>query len=204
MKSALDRMVLVLNKGWEPIHIKSVREAIGDVAKGIAWVIDTNDSNKPTYDWDLWTLMEPEMDELTIHTVRQRLRVPEVIVLKKYSDKKHREIKLTRKNVLLRDRYECQYCGKSITLNSGTVDHVFPKSRGGANSWENFVAACFPCNVKKKNRTPQEAGMILRTVPARPKWYPLSTRLSPGTPKSWDYFLPDKSKIPAYFVENNS
>lgn len=201
MKSVLDKMVMVLApKTWEPMHIKSVRNAIKDVAKGIAEILD-DDNN--TYDWELWTLMEPGIDEPTIHTTRQRIRVPEIIVLTKPGGKrKFRDIKLTRKNIFLRDCYECQYCGKTITLNSGTVDHVFPKSRGGANSWENLVAACFPCNVKKKNRTPEEAGKVLLSKPEKPKWYPLSTRLTPGVPKSWARFMPDESKIPAYFLRH--
>jgi 5-methylcytosine-specific restriction endonuclease McrA len=195
-------MVLVLApKTWEPMHIKSVRDAIKDVAKGVAEILDADNN---TYDWDLWTLMEPGMDEPTIHTTRQRIRVPEIIVLTKPMNgkRKHRDIKLTRKNIFLRDCYECQYCSKIITLNSGTVDHIFPKSRGGKNSWDNLVAACFKCNSKKKNRTPQEAGITLRSTPHKPKWYPLSTRLTPGVPKRWSDFMPDETKIPAYLTRN--
>lgn len=193
---------MVLNKGWVPIHIKSVREAISDVVAGCAKILDHKDKESYlTHDWTSWMTLAPSGDDRIIHMVRNVVRVPEIIVLKDYSDTKHREIKLTRKNVFLRDRYQCQYCGKTITLNSGTIDHVFPKSRGGPNTWDNFVAACFPCNTKKKNRTPEEAGLKLRSKPIKPKWYPLSTRLSPGVPESWSPYLPDKSKLPSYFTE---
>jgi 5-methylcytosine-specific restriction endonuclease McrA len=77
----------------------------------------------------------------------------------------YRRILLSRKNVLRRDGQRCQYCGNRDSL---TVDHVYPKSRGGPDTWENLVAACVPCNNRKGNRTPDEANMKLRRRPFRP------------------------------------
>ncbi|MGB9702325.1 MAG: HNH endonuclease [Candidatus Kapaibacteriota bacterium] len=82
----------------------------------------------------------------------------------------NRNIDLTRKNIMKRDGMQCQYCGKKhIQL---TVDHILPKSRGGKDEWENLVTACYECNNKKGNRTPEEAGMKLLSIPKRPN--PLS------------------------------
>ena len=82
--------------------------------------------------------------------------------------------RITRRAVFARDGHSCQYCGvEGVRL---TVDHVLPRSRGGANSWLNTVAACGGCNQRKDDRTPSEARMPLRTVPTVPTWAALSLR----------------------------
>lgn len=123
----------------------------------------------------------------------QELRGPEVIRLLDYNDIPDLDIRLTRRNLLLRDNFSCQYCGKRVGASNFTIDHVYPKSRGGDGSWENFVVACFKCNVLKRDRTPKEAGLVLRTTPAKPKWYPLTTRFAFKTPGSWTKFLPQSA-----------
>ncbi len=72
---------------------------------------------------------------------------------------------MTRRNVMHRDNYTCQYCGKKSDL---TIDHVIPRSRGGKDVWDNVVVACLRCNVTKGSRTPREAGFELNTRPCRP------------------------------------
>lgn len=90
---------------------------------------------------------------------------PSVVRLKGYIRMPYRRIMLSRKNVLRRDRFKCQYCGSRDRL---TIDHVHPKSRGGRDTWDNLVAACVPCNNHKGNRTPDEANMPLLRKPFRP------------------------------------
>jgi 5-methylcytosine-specific restriction endonuclease McrA len=90
---------------------------------------------------------------------------PSIVRLKMYVRVPFRRIMLSRKNVLRRDGFNCQYCGSRDRL---TVDHVLPKSRGGKDTWENLVAACTSCNNRKGNRTPEEAHMPLRRKPFRP------------------------------------
>ncbi len=90
---------------------------------------------------------------------------PSIVRLKMYVRVPYRRIMLSRKNILRRDRYRCQYCGSREKL---TVDHVVPRSRGGSDAWKNLVAACTACNNKKGNRTPEEARMSLRRKPFRP------------------------------------
>lgn len=75
---------------------------------------------------------------------------------------------LTRQRIFRRDKMTCQYCGEKKSLKSLTLDHVLPKSRGGQNTWENLVAACHDCNIKKADRTPEEAAMPLLSIPCKP------------------------------------
>ncbi len=100
-----------------------------------------------------------------VRSTSTHLPWPSVIRLKAYIRLPYRSILLSRRNVLRRDGMRCQYCGSKESL---TVDHVHPKSRGGRDTWENLVAACVPCNNRKGNRTPEEAGMPLERRPFRP------------------------------------
>lgn len=101
------------------------------------------------------------------------MRIPSVVALKSYVSTQNRP-PFTRFNLYLRDSFSCQYCGAEGFIpgyREGTMltlDHVFPKSRGGHLGWENTVAACAPCNVRKADRTPDEAGMRLMRAPHHP------------------------------------
>jgi 5-methylcytosine-specific restriction endonuclease McrA len=97
--------------------------------------------------------------EEVIHSPSFEMPLPSIVRLDRYVRVRDKKIVLTRKNVLKRDNHRCQYCGRtSVPL---TLDHVLPKQRGGRDTWENLVAACHPCNVKKGNQTPAEANMPL-------------------------------------------
>ena len=129
---------------YEPLNICSWRRAIVLLMKGKAEEVEHNGK-----------------------LINHSLHMPTVIRLRNYVIVPYREIPLSRKNVLHRDDYTCQYCGKSNT--SLTVDHIQPKSRGGLNSWDNVVAACLRCNNKKGNKTLKESDMKLIKTPIRPK-----------------------------------
>lgn len=199
MADILNRPVLALNKGWTPIHIRSVKEAIRSASSDCAKIIDTKDDYLSMYTWNDWIQLLPGENEEFIRTAKLQIRIPEVIVLTDYSSIPEMEIRLTRRNLLLRDDSCCQYCGKKVTNKDFTIDHIVPRSHGGKNSWENFVVACFPCNIKKRNRTPKEAGMPLKTKPIKPNWYPLASRYNCNSPASWKKFLP-KDKTPVLSV----
>ncbi|MCS7026668.1 MAG: HNH endonuclease [Bryobacteraceae bacterium] len=146
--SSLDRLrnpVLVLNASYEPINVCAVRRALVLVLKGLA--------------------ATEEHTVAEIHSSRQSFPVPSVIRLLEYRRIPHQSRALSRKNILLRDRYTCQYCGKTLPSSELTLDHVVPRSRGGESSWENLVACCNPCNNRKGNRTPEEANMRLNRPP---------------------------------------
>ena len=101
-----------------------------------------------------------------VHSPSTVLELPSVIKIKTYIKNNSMAVEISRKNILVRDNYTCQYCGKQN--KSLTVDHVIPKFRGGQDTWENLVAACKECNQTKGERTSEEAGMRLAKKPKRP------------------------------------
>ncbi|HCN06185.1 MAG TPA: HNH endonuclease [Bacteroidetes bacterium] len=104
--------------------------------------------------------------QMQLRSVHHRFPWPSVIRLSAYLRVPYKQIELSRKNILRRDSFRCQYCGTHQTPL--TVDHVIPRSRGGMDTWENLVCACIRCNNRKGSRTPEEATMKLLSVPKRP------------------------------------
>ena len=100
-----------------------------------------------------------------VHSPSTEFKIPSVVVLKDYV-KPHRRVAFTRFNLFLRDEFKCQYCGARGDL---TFDHVVPRARGGVTSWQNVVAACSPCNLRKGSRSLQQARMNLRKAPRQPR-----------------------------------
>lgn len=141
----LHRPVLVLNASYEPINICAARRALVLILKGVA----SAEEHIPGY----------------MHSRRTSIPLPSVIRLLEYRRIPHQTRALSRKNIMMRDRYTCQYCHKLFNGADLTLDHVIPRSRGGETSWENLVASCNPCNNRKGSRTPDEAGMRLLRQP---------------------------------------
>jgi 5-methylcytosine-specific restriction endonuclease McrA len=130
--------------------------------------------------------------EQEIHSPSFSLRLPSVISLKEYIVAQ-RQPAFTRFNVFLRDRFACQYCGSTLPSHELTFDHVIPRSRGGRTTWENVVAACSPCNLRKGGRMPYHAGMIPVRIPVRPSSHALQSNGRHFPPnflhESWRDFL---------------
>ena len=145
MADRLQKPVLVLNASYEPINICGARRALVLVLKGVA--------------------STEEHSTLQVHSSRHAVALPSVIRLLEYRRIPHQTRALSRKNILMRDRYTCQYCQKSAPQVELTLDHVVPRSRAGETTWENLVACCHQCNNRKGNRTPEEAGMRLMRAP---------------------------------------
>ena len=147
--------VLVLNFDYTPLNVTSLQRGFVLVDKGKAEVIKSDDS--PIY---------------TTYTSYVR---PLIIRLLKYINFRGRGFRVNRRGVFRRDKYECVYCGSSKEL---TIDHVIPRSRGGKNSWTNLVTCCQKCNLKKGNKTPDEARMSLKIKPVEPSYVSESVTIS--------------------------
>ena len=120
------------------------------------------------------------------------VKVPAVVRLINAFRRVKKPVKFSRINIYARDGYKCQYCGaKPKKMTDLSYDHVLPKSRGGRTIWENITTCCFKCNSRKRNRTPEEANMRLRTKPERPKWVPaVAIRISRvSVPDAWRDYL---------------
>lgn len=160
--------VLVLNASYEPLNITTWKRAVVMLLKGKAEGLE----HDHTY------LLRPDQMRPTVIRLRQFVHVP------------YRELPLTRRNVFQRDSHSCQYCGYNGDKLS--IDHVHPRSRGGSDSWENVTTACLPCNVRKGNRTPREAGMALRRPPHRPLSglnFEAKRQIRAGRNQEWSKYL---------------
>jgi len=169
--AVLNRPTLVLNRNWQPVGIATVAKSLVKVWNETARIVDPDDYQQ--YDWTDWAELVPEDDEPAVRTQSTRLRVPEVIVLNSYDRVPTNAVTFSRRNVFKRDRFMCQYCQRQPGSDELTIDHVVPRSQGGATTWENCVLACIDCNARKADRTPDQAHMPLRREPSRPIWKPI-------------------------------
>jgi 5-methylcytosine-specific restriction endonuclease McrA len=160
--------VLLLNFSYEPLGTVSVQRAVRMLFSRKAEIL--HDTGR------------------VIRSEKMAFPLPSVVRLLYYVTHRRKSVALTKKNVLLRDDYRCAYC-LAHCGGQMTVDHVVPKSRGGTSSWENLVACCAHCNGRKRDRTPEEAGMPLRRKPHVPKHIPWLVVRRNTQPAEWANYL---------------
>lgn len=129
-----------------------------------------------------------EYDEV-VRSPSLEIPIPAVARLMRVVSPNKKGVKFSRINVLTRDKFTCQYCGRPITFGTGTYDHVIPKSQGGKTVWENIVSSCKDCNSRKANRTPEQARMKLRSIPKRPKSLPLTPITATRVHEMWRPYM---------------
>ena len=162
--------VLVLNATYEPLNVVSVRRAVLLLLKEKAEIV--------------------EATEAWLHSERLAVPMPLVIRLVYYVRIPRRfSLPLSRRTVLARDHYTCQYCNAQPGKAHLTIDHVLPRSRGGETRWENVVTACAACNRRKGDRTPVEATMPLLRQPRRPRYLALTLLEEARAPQVWDKYM---------------
>jgi 5-methylcytosine-specific restriction endonuclease McrA len=161
--------VLVLNASYEPLNVCTVRRALVLILKEKAEVLERGD--------DVLRSETMRIDRPEVIRLISFVRVPRDI---------HRR-RITRKAVLARDGWTCQYCGSD--KHGLTVDHVIPRSRGGESVWENIVASCAPCNRRKGNHLPQEIRMHPKRHPRPPGPTVFIRIAAPRTPTAWEPYL---------------
>ena len=194
---ALEASVLVLNKMFMAVHVISVRRAFCLLCKELAEVVSLEGDRFTTYDFTSWRELSTYRDQFFgdedddwVRTVNSEIRVPRVIRLFGYDKLPKQTVKFNRRNIFARDHNLCQYCGKKHPTAELSLDHVVPRSQGGANTWENIVCACVSCNVRKGGRTPKQAHMTLIRKAEKPKRSPvLNLKLTQKKYRSWQAFL---------------
>jgi 5-methylcytosine-specific restriction endonuclease McrA len=149
--------VLLLNANWVPLHFISDTRALILLMKEKAEIVDMGGHVS------LW-------NNIIVRSASKSHPVPATIRLLNRVNCVWKPSRFRKAILFERDRWECQYCGTKVRRDSATIDHVLPKSRGGATSWENCVTACKKCNKKKADLTPSEASMRLAKRPRAPKF----------------------------------
>jgi 5-methylcytosine-specific restriction endonuclease McrA len=183
--------VLVLNRHWQAIDVKTPLEAFGMIAAGNATALDIHPGGdmRPVT-WQEWLTLPVREDDSAIGTVSGPVRVPSVLVLARYDKVPKRRPKFCSKAIWERDGGVCQYTGRKLRPHEGNIDHIVPISRGGGTNWENCVLADRRINSRKGNKLPEKAGLKLLRRPKVPPELPV-THLIRNTHKvrDWDLFL---------------
>jgi len=159
----LNSYSLKLDAAWQPLEIISTYKAFNMCYSGRAKIVSSS--------------------------LIDGIEIPSVIVLHNYVRRFPFRLSCNRKNVFWRDSNQCQYCGNIFKFDDLTMDHVKPKSKGGAKSWENIVASCKVCNSKKRDRTPKEAQMPLIKRPHSPRVSLLDLNRNIPIHKDWRIFF---------------
>jgi 5-methylcytosine-specific restriction endonuclease McrA len=190
--SLLDReTVLVLNRNWQAIHVKSVADALSMMYSGSATGLHIlgKDDMYPCK-WNEWINLDINEDEECIKTVRGNIKVPKIIVLCKYNQVPKKRPKFSMKGIWARDGGKCAYTGVKVNSKTGNVDHIIPRSRGGKTDWKNCVLTHRDINAMKANRTPEEANLKLLKEPTEPKYLPLTSYIKNRYKiEEWNIFL---------------
>lgn len=158
-----------MNASYEPLSLVSVRRAVVLLLREKAELL--------------------EATQQMLHSSSRNIPVPLVIRLVQYVRLPHRKVPSTRSAVMLRDAYTCQYCGESPGRHQLTVDHVLPRSRGGAHTWTNLVTACTRCNQRKGSLTPEEANMHMIRKPFEPTYVALVLLSNPIAAERWETLM---------------
>ena len=188
--------VLVLNRNWQAINVRTPQEAFCMMATNVATGLEIErgdgaraEALRPV-SWEEWIKLPVRDQDEAVHTVRGQIRMPTVIVAVNYAKVPKKRPKLCAKAIRERDGNRCQYTGRMLHPNEGSLDHVVPRSRGGKDAWKNLVWSAKEVNQKKADRLPHEAGLKLLSVPRAPKEQPVSALIrNSAEVEDWKLFL---------------
>lgn len=165
---------LILNQHYQPHRVSSWQSAVTEMFTGKIEILEF-------------------YDEVIYHNAERgvTMKMPAVGRLVKHISAYKKGIKFSRVNVMVRDSFECKYCGQRHRMADLTYDHVVPRAQGGKTDWGNVVAACRDCNGAKRDRTPEQAGMKLLRKPYRPKTLPIGQPVLAmrDIPPEWEPYL---------------
>jgi 5-methylcytosine-specific restriction endonuclease McrA len=184
-------IVLVLNRNWQAINVRTPQEAFCMMATNVGTALEIEGENyiRPVT-WEEWITLPIRPQDNAVHTVRGAVRVPAVIVAVNFAKVPKKRPKLSAKTIRERDDNRCQYTGRVLRPEEGSLDHVLPRSRGGKDTWENLVWSSKAVNADKGDRLPHEAGLQLLRVPRAPKEMPASAFIrNAHSVAEWKLFL---------------
>jgi len=190
------KIVLVLNRNWQAINIRTPQDAFCQMATNVATGLDIElgddrgaQALRPV-SWDEWITLPVRDGDHAVRTARGAVRVPTVIVAVNYVRVPKKRPKLCARAIRERDGNRCQYTGALLRPDEGSLDHVVPRSRGGRDTWENLVWSSKDVNQRKADRLPHEAGLKLLATPRAPRELPVSAliRNAHGVAE-WKLFL---------------
>src|SRR5688572_13497435 len=184
-------IVLVLNRNWQAINTRTPADAFCQMATNVATALEIEGDNhiRPVH-WDEWITLPIREYDNAVHTVRGAIRVPTVIVALNFAKVPKKRPKLNAKSIRDRDGNRCQYTGRVLRPDEGSLDHVVPRSRGGRNTWDNLVWAAKDVNNRKADRLPHEAGLKLLSTPGPPRELPASAAIrNVHAVADWQWFV---------------
>ena len=183
--------MLVLNRNWQAINIRTPQEAFCMMATNVATGLEIEgEENIRPVTWAEWITLPIRAQDNAVQTMRGPIRVPTVIVAVNFAKVPKKRPKLCSRTIRERDGNRCQYTGKVLKPEEGSLDHVVPRSRGGKDAWENLVWSSKDVNARKGNRLPHEAGLKLLSVPRAPMELPASSLIRNAHEISdWELFV---------------
>jgi len=161
--------VLKLDSAFKPIEVITWQEAFVLTWLKKAWAVEYTDK---------W-----------VRSAKEKFQVPSVIALFRHIDESFFTLPCTKKNIVIRDEYECQYCETVFAKDNLTIDHVYPRSKGGKTEWTNVVTACIACNQKKSDYLLADAPVTLRKNPKQPTYHTFVKKRIKHSNTIWSRYL---------------
>lgn len=212
--NVLNQPVLCLNRNWQGIGHKTVKEALiamtggsGDGAPAALAVdldFEVNANGEVLWDnllrsqpvaWDEWITLPVRDFDMEIHSANMSIRAPRVIIQPNFAKMPVVKPRPTKDAIRKRDGGIDQYTGKEVSWKDGNIDHIIPRAQGGKNTFENMVWTHKDINTKKADRTPDQAGLKLIRKPVAPKAVPISATLNIAHHPSWIHFLENVTQV---------
>jgi 5-methylcytosine-specific restriction endonuclease McrA len=182
--------VLVLNRNWQAINVRTPADAFCQLMTNAATALDISDETMTPIRWNDWMRLPVREQDNFVNTPRGRIRVPTVIVAVRYAKVPKRRPTFSARSIWARDGGQCQYTGRRLKPGEGNIDHVVPLSRGGLTSWENCVLSHREVNSRKGSQLPHEAGLRLLRPPVAPKEVPVTVLIKNHHGiADWEHFL---------------
>jgi 5-methylcytosine-specific restriction endonuclease McrA len=181
--------VLVLNKNWQAIGVKSIADSLSMMYASTATGLDIQGTdNMIPHRWESWINLPQDISSNYISTIRGSIKIPKVIILCNYNKIPKKRPKFSSRAIWSRDNGICQYTGQQLTPSDANVDHVIPRSKGGKTDWTNCVLSHKKINSLKGDKTLEEIGLKLIRQPFEPRALPTT------------FFIRNKHQIPEWDI----